>query len=81
MADSYFEFSDGEYWHVMFTGERDREGEEQCQFIGHYRKEHGRWVIDVGDGRPGEVRATLFSVEVIGPSGQHAGSFRRYWHF
>jgi len=65
----------------MFTGERDREGDEQRQFIGHYWKEEGRWIIDAGDGRPGQVRATLFSVQFIEPDGRRSRPFYRYWHF
>jgi len=73
--DSYFEFKGGKYWQVVVE-----DGKEVRQFIGHYRKEHGRWIVDVGDGKPGQVRATLFSLEFIEPDGRRGGPFHRHWH-
>ena len=80
LADSYFEFKGGKYWHVMFSGERDRQGEQERQFIGDYRKDNGRWVVDAGDGKPVEVRATLLSLEFLEADGRRGGPFHRYWH-
>lgn len=79
-ADAYYEFSNGECWQVPFSGEKAREGRENRQFVGHYRKAHGRWIVDAGDGKPGQVRATLFSLQFIESDGRRTGPFYRYWH-
>ena len=72
--DSYFEFKGGKYWQVVVEN-----GKEKRKFIGHYRKEGGRWIVDVGDGKPGQIRATLLSLEFIEPDGSRF-PFHRHWH-
>lgn len=72
--DSYFEFKDGKYWQVVIDG-----GKEERKFIGSYRKEDGRWIVDAGDGKQSQVRATLLSLEFFGPDGRRY-PFYRHWH-
>ncbi len=79
-ADSYFEFSDGRIWHVMFDGEKSREGDEHRQHIGRVEKLGSNWVVDAGDGRPTTLRSTVLFLE-LGRKNDGPARCYRYWKF
>jgi hypothetical protein len=77
MADAYFELYDGKVTWVVWSGERGRQGEELRRFIGDYQKQGGRWLVNAS-GQTTELRATLYSLEIIESNGARAGPFYRY---